>query len=319
MATVTNRERTHTYLLVKGGGQAERVIVWDSQDVSVGRSPENDIKIDDAALSRKHAEFYRADGAWAIKDLGTSNGTTVNGETIRTHVLQNKDVVRFGEIEIQFLQVAKNPASIGKRVEFASQLKSFGGAAGQAKDGEATMLGLVQTVGDDSEEDEFVIGKVNDFGADLAAMPAPAARQAPRQAPRDLDLELGGLGDDVVPPPAVAAPPIPVPQRAPAVKPAPRLAPPPSPEWSLDDVPDARPAAPPQARPAARAATPAPAARAAAAAPAAPAAPPAKRSVVSLQLEIEGLSGELRSVVEALLGKVIELPPLRIRVKPDDL
>jgi predicted component of type VI protein secretion system len=316
MATVTNRERINTYLLLKGGGQAERIIVWDSQDVSVGRSAENDISIDDAALSRKHAEFYRSDGGWAIKDLNTSNGTTVNGETIRTHVLQNKDVVRFGEIEIQFLQVAKNPASIGKRVEFASQLKSFGGAAGQAKDGEATMLGLVQTVGDDSDEDEFVIGKVNDFGDDLAAMPEPAARQAPRQAPRDLDLELGGLGDDVLAPPAVAAPPIPVAPRAPAAKSGPRLAPPPSPEWSLDDVPETPPVARPQARPQPQAR---PAPRAAAPAPAPPVAAPAKRSVVSLQLEIEGLSGELRRVVEALLGKVIELPPLRIRVKPDDL
>ena len=98
MAAATTKERVHTYLLIKGSGPAERIIVWDSQDVSVGRSPENDISIDDAALSRKHAEFYRSDGAWAIKDLGTSNGTTVNGETIRTRVLQNKDVVRFGEI-----------------------------------------------------------------------------------------------------------------------------------------------------------------------------------------------------------------------------
>ena len=192
MAAATNKERVHTYLLVKGGGQAERIIVWDSQDVSVGRSPENDISIDDAALSRRHAEFYRADGAWAIKDLGTSNGTTVNGETIRTRVLQNKDVVRFGEIEISFVQVAKNPAAIGKRVEFASQLKSFGGAAGQAKDGEATMLGLVQTLDEDDDEEDFVVGKMNDFGADLADMQAPAKRQAPR----DLDAELGALGGD---------------------------------------------------------------------------------------------------------------------------
>ena len=62
MAAATSKERVHTYLLLKGAGPAERVIVWDTQDVSVGRSPENDISIDDAALSRRHAEFYRADG-----------------------------------------------------------------------------------------------------------------------------------------------------------------------------------------------------------------------------------------------------------------
>ena len=309
MAAATTKERIHTYLVLKGAGPAERIIVWDSQDVTVGRSGENDLSIDDAALSRKHAEFYRADGAWAIKDLGTSNGTTVNGETIRTRVLQNKDVVRFGDIEIQFVQVAKNPGAIGKRVEFASQLKSFGGAAGQAKSGEATMLGLVQTLDDDSDEDEFVVGKVNDFGDDLAGMPEPARRPAPR----DLDLELGGLGkdelggDEVLPPPALPVSPA---QRIPAAaKPAARLAPPGDPEWALDDVAEPPPVARPQPRPAARAATPVPAPRVAA---------PAKRAV-ALQLEIEGLTGELRRVVEALLGKVIELPPLRIRVKQDDL
>jgi predicted component of type VI protein secretion system len=302
MATVTNRERIHTYLVLKAGG-TERIIVWDSQDVTVGRAAENDISIDDAALSRRHAEFYRSSGAWAVKDLGTSNGTTVNGDTIRERVLQNKDVVRFGEIEISFVQVAKNPGQIGKKVEFASQLKGFGGAAGQAKDGEATMLGLVQTLDDDSSEDDFVVGKINDFGDDLASMPAPAQRPAPR----DLDLELDAPAGDRLPPPAVAS--VPPAHRLPTAKSGVRLAPPGAPNSVLDDLEEPpRPAARPQPRPAARAPVPA-----------APVAAPPRQSALSLQLEIEGLSGELRRAVEALLGKVIELPALRIRVKADDL
>lgn len=309
MATVTNREKIHTYLVVKGAGPAERVIVWDSQDVSLGRSSENDLSIEDAALSRKHAEFYRADGGFAIKDLNTSNGTMVNGETVRTRVLQNKDVIKIGDIEITFVQVAKNPGQIGKKVEFASQLKSFGGAVGKAKDGEATMLGLVDSVGGEEGEEEFVVGKMNDFGNDLMDMAAPPKRQTPR----NLDAELGELGDDEVVP--AAAPPLPVSpaHRIPAAaKPGPRLAPQPDPEWALDDVAEPRPAArpAPQPRPAARAATPAPR-------PAPAQAAPAKKTL-ALQLEIEGLSGELRGLLEALLGKVIELPPLRIRVKGDD-
>jgi hypothetical protein len=176
------KERVHTYLVIKGGGPAERIIVWDTQDVSLGRASENDISIDDGVLSRRHAEFYRDGGGWAIKDLGTSNGTTVNGETIRMHALANKDVVRIGDIEITFVQVAKNPAAIGKPVEYASQLKNFGGAAGQAKDGEATVLGLMQAV--DEDEDEFVVGKVNDFSADLDSMQEPASRRSRRRRRR---------------------------------------------------------------------------------------------------------------------------------------
>ena len=80
---------------------------------------------------------------------------------------------------------------------------------------------------------------------------------------------------------------------------------------ALDDLDEPPPVARPQPRPAARAAAPMPALRS----------PRAARSgsTLSLQLEIEGLSGELRRALEALLGKVIELPPLRIRVKTDDL
>jgi len=303
MTAGTSRERVHTYLLIKGAGPAERVVVWDTQDISIGRASDNDLAIEDAALSRKHCEFYRQGGAWAVKDLGTSNGTAVNGDTIRERVLQNKDVVRIGDVEISFLQVAKNPAQIGKKVEFASQLKNFGGAAGQAKDGEATMLGLVQTLGDDDDEEDFVVGKMNDFGNDLAEMAAPAKRSAPR----DLDLELGAPGGDEMPKLPVSS--IPPAHRLPTpAKSGTRLAPPGAPITSFDDLDEAPRPARPQPRPAARAATPAPA----------PAAARAKKSI-ALQLEIEGLSGELQRTLEALLGKVIELPPLRIRVKGDDL
>jgi serine/threonine protein kinase len=167
------------------------------------------------------------------------------------------------------------------------------------------MLGLVQTLDDDSSDDDFVVGKINDFGDDLASMPSPAKRPAPR----DLDLELGAPEADRLPPPAVSIPPT---QRLPVgAKSGVRLAPPGNPNSMLDDLDEPRPATPaarPQPRPAARAA--------------APAAAPARQSgqsALSLQLEIEGLSGELRRALEGLLGKVIELPPLRIRVKTDDL
>ena len=311
MATATNRERIHTYLLIKGAGPAERVVVWDTQDISVGRAGDNDLALEDAALSRKHAEFYREGGAYAIKDLNTSNGTTVNGETIRTHKLQNKDVVKIGDVEISFIQSPKNPAQIGKKVEFASQLKNFGGAAGQAKDGEATMLGLVQTLDGGDDDEDFVVGKMNDFGNDLVEM----ASGAKRPATRDLDLELADPGADAIP--TNAAAPLSaahrIPQPAPAAKSGPRLAPQGTPISDFDDLEEApRPAARPQPRPAApRAAAPAPAPAAAAARAA------GKR--VSLQLEIEGLSGELQRTLEALLGKVIELPQMRIRIKGDDL
>jgi predicted component of type VI protein secretion system len=314
----TTKERVHTYLVIKNAGGAERIIVWDTQDVSLGRSGENDVAIDDEAISRRHAAFYRAGNAWAVKDMGTSNGTHVNGEAIRERALANKDVIRIGDVEITFVQVAKNPASIGKPVEYASQLKNFGGAAGQATNGEATMLGLMQTVGDDDDEEDFVVGRANEFSADLDSMQEPASRAVPR----DLDLELG-LGGDALPPPKTAPRPAAAQPRPAPAKAAPRLAPP-QPDWSLDEVAEApaaaKPQPQPQSRPAPRAAPRAatPAAAPAPARPAAASAAPAAASL-SLQLEISGLSADLQRLLESLEGKLIELPALRIRVKRDDL
>ena len=157
-----------------------------------------------------------------------------------------------------------------------------------------------------------MVGKMNDFGDDLAGMQEAPAR---RPAPRDLDLELGGLGGRR----AGAArrsppPPIPGAPRARRRRSRPRVSRRrPRPSGRSTTCPRRRPAAKPQARPR----------RARGGARPGALRPPARceaaRRSVALQLEIEGLSGELQRVVEALLGKVIELPPLRIRVKSDDL
>ena len=70
--------RKHLVLKVKVGRKT-RMIAFDTQDLTLGRAPENDLAIDDAEISRRHAVFKRTREGCTVEDMGTSNGTCVNG------------------------------------------------------------------------------------------------------------------------------------------------------------------------------------------------------------------------------------------------
>jgi hypothetical protein len=265
MAAGSNR--IHTFFVVKDPSQPDRIVVWDTQEISLGRTSENDISLDHAEISRKHALFVRTGESYVVQNLNTSNGTLVNGEPVTTRALETRDVIRVSELELVFIQSAKDPVALGVKVDYASQLKGFSGPSISAGDGEATMLGLVDTLSDD--DDDFEVKPAGEFAYDLHGMDNDLDG-AP--APRDLDLELKGFGlDDLDISEQVPASPA---SQTPA-KPAPQA-------WTIDDA--------------------------------------AKESAtLLLQLEIAGLKGELRQALLGLMGKVIELPAMKIRIKGDDL
>ena len=63
----------------------------------VGRDPECDIAVNDTKVSRQHAILELADGTWVIRDLGSANGTYVNGRKISKPMpLKLGDQVRVG-------------------------------------------------------------------------------------------------------------------------------------------------------------------------------------------------------------------------------
>ncbi len=61
--------------------------------VLVGRHPRCTIVVDDPNVSRRHAELILRDGVWVIRDLGSTNGTTVNGESVGRSQLRPGDLV----------------------------------------------------------------------------------------------------------------------------------------------------------------------------------------------------------------------------------
>jgi hypothetical protein len=74
-----------------------------SQDVVVlGRSRECDITLDDANVSRRHAEVRRDNGNWWIVDLGSTNGVEVNGRRTQRARLEHDDRIVLGRTEVTF-------------------------------------------------------------------------------------------------------------------------------------------------------------------------------------------------------------------------
>ena len=71
--------------------------------VTVGRHPSSDIAINDAAASRRHAVFERLAAGWSITDLGSTNGTQVNGGFInQPQPLFSGDEIRVGETRLVY-------------------------------------------------------------------------------------------------------------------------------------------------------------------------------------------------------------------------
>ncbi len=66
--------------------------------VVVGRAVTSDVPIYDPTISRKHAEVALADGGVRVKDLGSSNGTFLNGARISEATAAENDVITFGKV-----------------------------------------------------------------------------------------------------------------------------------------------------------------------------------------------------------------------------
>ncbi len=87
-------------VLTLPGGQ--RIELHEGHYV-LGRHLQNDIVLNDTNVSRTHAEFVSAAGEVTVKDLGSTNGTKVNGVLITNEqLLQHGDVINFGTVQVRF-------------------------------------------------------------------------------------------------------------------------------------------------------------------------------------------------------------------------
>ena len=87
-----------------GGGRAGESFTLDDDKVSIGRTPEAGVFLDDVTVSRNHALLVRRRDGLYIDDLGSLNGTYVNRRRIESHALVDGDEIQIGKYKLGYLE-----------------------------------------------------------------------------------------------------------------------------------------------------------------------------------------------------------------------
>ena len=90
-------------LVLSSGGTVIQQYFVDKERISIGRDTQNQVVIDDPAVSREHATITTIGNDQILEDLKSSNGTVVNGARIARHILQHGDVVELGPYTLRYL------------------------------------------------------------------------------------------------------------------------------------------------------------------------------------------------------------------------
>ena len=81
-------------------------------EISIGRSKDNDVIFTDSTVSRNHARIIMTSEGYLLTDLGSYNGTKLNGESIQSALLQHDELIRIGHNKLTFLIKEKSKPSL---------------------------------------------------------------------------------------------------------------------------------------------------------------------------------------------------------------
>jgi hypothetical protein len=96
--------------VMRSGPNVGKVFPLEAAEISIGRDNTNMVAINDAEISRKHAKMEMRGSAYVITDLGSTNGTFINGTRVTgTQVLNPGDTVSFGEGIVLQYEAAYDP------------------------------------------------------------------------------------------------------------------------------------------------------------------------------------------------------------------
>jgi len=98
-------------LILSVDGQVLKEYTLSKERTLIGRKPHNDIQIDNLAVSGEHAAIITILNDSFIEDLGSTNGTMVNGKPVKKHFLQANDVIEIGKHKLKYFNDAPSQAS----------------------------------------------------------------------------------------------------------------------------------------------------------------------------------------------------------------
>jgi len=103
-------------LILSMDGLVLKEINLTKERTTIGRKPHNDIQIDNLAVSGEHAVIVTILQDSFLEDLGSTNGTVVNGQAVKKHFLQNNDIIELGKYKLKY--VNETPAGVAKAADF---------------------------------------------------------------------------------------------------------------------------------------------------------------------------------------------------------
>lgn len=148
-------------MILSMDGLVLKEIPLNKERVTIGRKPQNDIQIDNLAISGEHAAIVTILNDSFLEDLGSTNGTLVNGQPVKKHFLKNNDVVELGKYKLKYIN--DTPAVAAGGADFEKTMVLRPGA-------------LKPTAAEVAKE-------MSDTQAGMAAKPAAPAEPAPAAAP----------------------------------------------------------------------------------------------------------------------------------------
>lgn len=105
------------HVLEPGGDTCRRSVVPESFPLTIGRESDNRLVLADKSVSRHHCELRREGGQVWVVDHDSSNGTFLNGAPVHEELLRTGDLVRVGNLEIVFIDIAEARMRAGRAVQ----------------------------------------------------------------------------------------------------------------------------------------------------------------------------------------------------------
>ncbi len=93
-------------LILSLDGQLIKEFTLSKERTTIGRKPHNDIQIDNLAVSGEHAIIMTILNDSFLEDLGSTNGTLVNGQPVKKHFLQSSDTIEIGKYKLKYMNEA---------------------------------------------------------------------------------------------------------------------------------------------------------------------------------------------------------------------
>ncbi len=118
-------------LILSLDGSVLNEILLAKERTTIGRRPHNDIQIDNLAVSGEHAAIVSVANDCILEDLGSTNGTLVNGNLVKKHILRDNDVIELGKIKLKFVGTgaAKTATDYDKTMVWSPAASKPAGAA----------------------------------------------------------------------------------------------------------------------------------------------------------------------------------------------